>query len=64
MFADDPELKELGDIYNEVSYIFTKLIEEFRPFAFEQAEGDIADYRHYLFIFLSRTWRIFSLFQY
>ena len=60
MFADDPELKELGDVYNEVSYILSKLIEEFRPFAFEHTEGDIADYRHYLFIFLSRTWRIFQ----
>ena len=55
MFADDPELKELGDVYNEVSYILSKLIEEFRPFAFEHTEGDIGDYRHYLFKFLSRT---------
>jgi hypothetical protein len=60
MFDDDPELKELGDIYNEASYIFSKLIEEFSPFAFGDTKGDIADYRHYLFIFLSRTWRIFQ----
>jgi hypothetical protein len=60
MFADDPELKEFGDIYNEADYIFSKLIEEFRPFAFEHTEGDMGDYRHYLFKFLSRTWRIFQ----
>lgn len=66
MFDDDsdfkeyPELKELGDVYNEVNYIFSKLIEEFRPFAFEHSKGDIADYRHYLFIFLARTWRIYQ----
>jgi hypothetical protein len=52
MFDDNPELKELGDIYNEADYIFSKLIEEFRPFAFENTEGDIGDYRHYLFKFL------------
>jgi hypothetical protein len=60
MFDDDPELKELGDIYNEAGYIFSKLIKEFRPFAFKNIEGDIADYRHYFFIFLSMTWRIYQ----
>ena len=59
-FNDCPELKELNDIYNEVSFIVTKLIEEFRPFAFEYTIGDIPDYRHYLFIFLYRTWRIYQ----
>lgn len=59
-FKEYPELKELEKIYNEMGYILKQLIEEFKPFAFEYTEGDIPDYRHYLFIFLSRTWRIFQ----
>jgi hypothetical protein len=56
---EDLELKELGGIFNEAMFIIDKLIEDFRPFAFEHTTGDIPDYRHYLFIFLARTRRIF-----
>ncbi len=57
---EDPELKELGEIFDEGTFILSKLIEEFKPFAFEHEMGDIPDYRHYLFIFIARTWRIFQ----
>jgi hypothetical protein len=59
-FKDDPEMKELGKVFNDGTFILSKLIEEFEPFAFENTEGDIPDYRHYLFIFLARTSRIFQ----
>jgi len=59
-FEDDPEMRELGEILNEATFILSKLYEEFRPFAFEHEMGDIPDYRYYLFIFLSRTYRIFQ----
>jgi hypothetical protein len=55
---EDLELKELGGIFNEAIFILDKLIEDFKPFAFEQETVDIPDYRHYLFIFLARTKRI------
>ena len=59
-FRDDPELKEFGEIINEATFILSKLNEDFRPFAFEHEMGDIPDYRHYLIIFIDRTWRIFQ----
>jgi len=59
IYKDDPELKELRGIFGEGISIIDKLIDEFKPFAFEYTQGDIPDYRHYLFIFLARTKRIF-----
>lgn len=59
-FKDNPEMKELGEVFNDGTFILSKLLEEFKPFAFENTEGDIPNYRHYLFIFLNRTSRIFQ----